>query len=250
MSVTRTSYLGGLGAVLVLSATVAASADPSWQLNGLRLNPGSSPADLIAATDRLMASPIGKQAPGRLLLLVNMADGDDPDTNAYVILNKSAADGEAYGAKLFADSAFAQFEAELAKLSTGGATVRNRTVKSWGDFSDADVVWLTVYLAVKDEAAVLAARDRWGASESGKKFPGQAHLSAVVAGGAGPVTHVLTVGYASEAEMESWGAQSRKTAEWQAYQKDLRAAADVLGFALSRTLKAWGPATMKDLSVQ
>ena len=110
------------------------------------------------------------------------------------------------------------------------------------------MVWLGVFLAVRDEQKVLAARDHWGASEMGKKFPGQAHLSAVVAAGSSPATHVFTVGYASEAEMESWTAQSRVSAEWRAYQTELRANADVLGFTLSRVVKSWGPASMKDVS--
>jgi hypothetical protein len=243
----RSSIASGLAAVLVLVVAQSALADRTWQLNGVALNPGANPADVVAATDKLLASPIGKQATGRVMLLANIADGDNPATHSYVILNKSAAEGEVYGQKLYADPAWAQFQSALANLSGGGATVRNRTIKSWGDISDSDVVWLGVFLAVRDEQAVLAARERYAASATGKKFPGQAHFSAVVAGGASPVTHTFSVGYASEAEMESWTA-SRAGADWQAYQRDLRANAEILGFTLSRVVKSWGPATMKDVS--
>ncbi len=242
------STLSGLAAAATLAIGQASAADPSWQLNAIALNPGANPADVIAATDQLLASPIGKQATGRLLLLINVADGDDPATHSYVILNKSAAAGEAYSQKLYADPSWAQYTTAMGRLGTVESTVRNRTLKSWGDISDQDVVWLTVFLAVKDEAAVLAARERYAASATGKKFPGQAHLSAVVAGGASPITHTFSVGYASEAEMESWTATSRASADWQAFQKDLRANAQVVGFTLSRIMKAWGPATMKDVS--
>jgi hypothetical protein len=121
-------------------------------------------------------------------------------------------------------------------------------MKSWGDISDQDVVWLSVAFTVTDQPAFLAARDRYTASETGKKFPGQGHLSAVVAAGASPVTHVITIGYASEAEMESWGSLNRASADWQTYLDASRGSAEVVGLTLSRVVKSWGPATMKDVS--
>jgi hypothetical protein len=50
-----------------------------------------------------------------------------------------------------------------------------------------------------------------------KKFPGQVYLSEVVAGGISPVTHVISVGYASEAEMESWSKVRDASADWSTY---------------------------------
>jgi hypothetical protein len=242
------SKLGGLAAATALFIAQAAGADPAFQLNSIALNPGANPADVIAATDQLLASTIGQQATGRLLLSVSVADGDDPTTHGFAILNKSAAASEAFNQKLYADPAWAQFQAAMGKLGTITNTARYRTIKSWGDISDSDVVWLGVALVVKDVPAFLAARDKYSASETGKKFPGQGHLSAVVAAGASPVTHVVFVGYASEAEMESWGTVNRASADWQSYQTAIQSSAQVVGFTLSRVVKSWGPATMKDVA--
>jgi hypothetical protein len=248
MQGTRSRKLGGLVAATALFIAQAAAGDPQLQINSIALNPGANPADVVAATDQLMGSAIGKQATGRLLLLASVADGDNPASHSFVILNKSAAAGEAFNQNLYADPAWAQFQAAMAKLGTIAGTARYRTIKSWGDITDSDVVWLGVALVVKDVPAFLAARERYAASETGKKFPGQGHLSAVVAAGASPVTHVISVGYASEAEMESWGTVMRASADWQAYQAAIQGSAQVVGFSLSRVVKSWGPASMKDVA--
>ena len=86
------------------------------------------------------------------------------------------------------------------------------------------------------------------ASPTGKKFPGQVYLSAVVAGGITPVTHLISAGYDSEAEMEAWTATRDASADWATYLKASRKAAEYLGSSLSRDLKSWGPATLSSLA--
>ena len=100
---------GGLAAATALLVAHGAAADPSFQLTGIALNPGANPADVVAATDQMMGSELFKQATGRVLLLVNLADGDDPGTHSFAVLNKSAAASEAFGQKLITDPAWAQF---------------------------------------------------------------------------------------------------------------------------------------------
>jgi len=242
--------IGGLFCATALLVSQSAWADPTLQLNGIALSPGASTADVVAATDQLMGSTIGKQATGRLLLLANVADGDNPASHTFAILNKSAAEGEAFLQRLSADAAWTQFQRSMSRLGKITGQARYRTIASWGDISDSDVVWFGVALAVKEPAAFLAARERYQASETGKKFPGQGHLSAVVAAGASPVTHIISVGYASEAEMESWAAVNRASADWQAFMAANRDNVQVLGFTLSRGVQAWGNATLKDVSAR
>jgi hypothetical protein len=101
---------------------------------------------------------------------------------------------------------------------------------------------------VNDPGAFVSALENFRASPTGQKFQGQVHLSAVVAGGMSPVTHVISVGYASEAEMESWADVRSASADWAAYLNASRPAADYLGASLGRNLKTWGPATLPDLT--
>jgi hypothetical protein len=150
--------------------------------------------------------------------------------------------------KLQADPAWNTFLDEMTKLRQPVSTTLYRTVKSWGDIVDTDHVWMGHAFQVSDEPAFLAAIEKLMASPTGKKFPGQVYLSEVVAGGITPVTHLISVGFASEAEMESWNATRDASADWATYLKASRKAAVYLGGNLSRDLKSWGPATLKDLA--
>jgi hypothetical protein len=124
-----------------------------------------------------------------------------------------------------------------------------RTLKSWGEVVDSDLVWMSFAFDVKDPAGFTAAIDKFIASETGKKFPGQVHLEGVIAGGITPVTHAISVGYASEAEMEAWAGLLMGSADWAAYLEASRPTAQPLGSSLLLTIKSWGPLTLGDVSV-
>ena len=225
----------------------SAAALPTWSTLSVTTTPQNAP-EVVAATDKLMSSAIGKQAPGRLLLQVHIADGDDPATHTFVPIYKSAADREAYMQKLVADPAWADFEATIARISQPVAQVVYRTLKSWGEVVDTDHVWLSHAFAVSDPPALFAALEKLMASETGKKFPGQVHLSGVVAGGIAPVTHMISVGYASEAEMEAWFDSRVGSADWAAYLEVARASAQYLGGSMALDVKAWGSVSLGDLA--
>lgn len=234
-----------IGLVLLVPQTAAAAA--TWSNIGFATTAASAPK-IAAAADQMMASPAGKQFPGQLLLMQNVADGDDPATHAFVPIYESAAQREAFVQKLQADPAWATFLGVLTAESQPGGTVMYRTLKSWGNVEDSDVVWMIHYFDVSDPAAFLAALDAFRASETGKNFAGQVHVSAVVAGGRSPVSHVISVGYASEAEMEAWAEKRSASADWAAYIAASGPAAEYLGGSLSRTLKVWGSATLEQLT--
>ena len=60
--------------MLLLAAPVARAADPAAQLVTFTASPAGVEA-LQAAVDKLMASEVGKEFPGRLWLQVRLADG-------------------------------------------------------------------------------------------------------------------------------------------------------------------------------
>ena len=84
---------------------------------------------------------------------------------------------------------------------------------------------------------------------SGQKFPGQVFLSGVVAGGRSPVTHVISVGMASEAAIEAWEKENSGSADWAAYLEASRASAQYLGGSMILDIKSWGSLSLKDVSV-
>jgi hypothetical protein len=236
----------GLALMGLLFLGQGAAASPTWSAIGVTTTPQDVP-QVIAATDKLMNSEVGKQFPGRLLLQVHVADGSNPATHSFVPLYKSAADREAFVQKLQADPAWADFQATMARISQPVGQVIFRSLKSWGEVVDTDHVWMSYAFSVSDPPALLAALDKFMASETGKKFPGQAHLAGVVASGISSVTHTINVGYASEAEMETWADPLVGNADWAAYLKASRQSAELLGATMIRDLKSWGSVSLADV---
>ena len=182
------------------------------------------------------------------LLQTEVADGANPATHSFIPIYKTPAERETFVQHLQADAAWNTFLTEMAKLTQPVSTTLYRTVQSWGDRADTDHVWMGYAFHVTDPAAFLAAINKLMASPTGKKFPGQVYLSAVQAGGITPVTHLISVGFASEAEMEAWNTMRDASADWAAYLKESRKAAEFLGANLSRDLKTWGPASLSSLA--
>jgi hypothetical protein len=239
----------GFAAIGLLLIAQSAAAQPTWSMISISTTPPNAPL-VLAAADALMNSAAGKEFPGKLLLQMEVADGSSPATHTFVPIYKSAAEREAFVAKLQADPAWATFQGEMAKLSQPVSTVQYQTMKTWGDLADTDHVWMGYAFGVSDPAAFVAALDKFMASPTGKKFPGQVYLSSVTAGGITPVTHLISVGFASEAEMQSWTAARDASSDWAAYLKASRAAAQFLGANLSRDLKTWGAATFGTITAR
>ena len=239
--------IGLTAAGLLLFSQVATAA--SWSVISFKTTPQSAPK-VLAATDKLLSSAAGKEFQGKLLLQQNLADGNDPATHSFVPIYKTAAEREEFVKKLQADPAWGEFLAVIAKETQPVSTVWLKTMKSWGEIVDTDHVWEIHAFTVSDQSAFVAAIDKFIGSETGKKFPGQVYLSAVVAGGLTPVTHVVSVGFASEAEMDAWDDVRNPSPDWVSFSDEARKVSQYLGTSLSRDLKTWGPATLKDVTAR
>jgi hypothetical protein len=234
-------------ATVLLFFSHEAAAQASWSTIGFTAPPQNTAA-LIAAADKMMASPTGQEFPGQLLLQVSVADGDHPATHSWVPVYESAGQREAWGAKLRASAVWPEFLWTIQQLSDPGGTTLYRTVLSGGNIDDTDTVWAAHSFRVDDPAAFIAAVKQFMASPTGQKFPGQVYVSSVVAGGITPVTTLISVGYASEAEMEAWTATRNGTADWATYLEASGKVSEFLGTSLARTLKRWGSATLSQLT--
>lgn len=242
-------HLKFLVPITLMFAPMFASAGPGYTQTGIRVMPLDAPK-VIAAVDKLMASPAGKTFTGRLLLLQNTADGSNPATHSIVSIYKSAADQEAYQNRMQGDPAWAELQTTLGSISGFQleSTARLSTLKSWGDISDTDTVWNAHYFNVTDPAQFAAAIDTWMNSPAGKKGPSQVHLIAVSASGMTNATHVITVGWASIAEMEANTDANRADPDWLKLLETIDPISTHLGAELSREVKHWGTASMKSLT--
>lgn len=228
--------------LLLLAST--ASAGPNWQVTTFATEP-QNVSKVVAATDKLLASPAGSELTGSVSLMQAVLDGADPATHSYISVFNSMGEREAWFQKLLADPAWDAFLAVFGPLADPVSTSRMNTLKSWGPESEADVVWRLHVFDVSDPVAFTKALDTLMASPTGQKGPAQVHLSDVDAAGVTDFTHVISVGYESETEAAAWIEELQGTQDWAAYLEASATAAEFGGTFVIRTLKTWGtlPAT-------
>jgi len=228
--------------VLLASAlllTTAAHGAENWQALSFTTTPQNLPK-VIAATDKFMASEAGKSMPGTLSIMASTVDGADPATNSFITSMPSLAAREQWIASLQDNADWIALRDTVAGLAELGATSRMIFVQNWGESTDTDRVWHLFGLAVSDAAAYQKALETLMASETGKNFPGSLYLSSVAASGMSSVTHVVSVGYASEAEGEKWNEVMGPSADWAAFQKTIDPISELQGTWVLNTLQTWG----------
>lgn len=225
--------------------STAASAGKMWESYGVAVAPNDADK-IVAATDKLMSSTEGKAFPGKLMLLSNIANGTDPTTTSWVAIYKSAKDAADWGKSVEGSQAWKDFSEAVEPISKPTGEARYSLVKNWGTPNDATSIWHAHLVKSSDSAAVIAALNKWFASAKGKKFPGEAYLSAPIAAGASPVTHFVSVGFKDEAQMEEWADSLQGDPDYATLIEELSAVSDHLGATLSYELKEWGK-PMKDV---
>ena len=97
-------------------------------------------------------------------------------------------------------------------------------------------------------AVLLSAMRSYSQSATGQAAPGQVHLSAVTAGGVGSASHIISVGWASEAEWESEVQRTAGNPQWNALIRTMRAVAEYHGATLQRDIKSWGKASVEEIT--
>ena len=128
----------------------------------------------------------------------------------------------------------------MSAIATPVQRTRGAFLGSWGDVDPADTVWVHHFITANDAPAVVAAIDRWMNSRTGKKAPGQLHLSGVIAGGVGSASHIVSIGHASLAEAEQWRDSLRGNSDFAAFMTAMRGATEYHGANLLIELKSWG----------
>jgi hypothetical protein len=224
-----------LVAGLLLSSSVA-NAGSNWQSLSFTTTPADLPK-VVAALDKLMSSS-GPGDKGSVSLMANVAGGDS--SHSFISSFDSRAAREAWSASLQASPAWGEFTAATSGLIDRGASSRMEFVKNWGEESDKDVFWEIYAYTVTDANAFSGAVDSFLATEAGKGFPGRVHLSTVAASGLSQVTHLLSVGYESEAESEGWGDPLAGNADFAAFQEATGRVSTFAGAFMIRTVQTWG----------
>ncbi|MDP6979521.1 MAG: hypothetical protein QF570_13120 [Myxococcota bacterium] len=226
-----------LGSLLV---TTPALAIPTWTSTGFATS-AKNIDKVLDALDKLNRSEVGEQRPGTIALMASVVDGSDPATHRIIAFWDSVAQREEYTQKLFADSAWRKFRARYSDLTQPGSTSRQVVLRSWGKQSGANVVWHIYAFTVTNPVAFTTALDIFMTNEALESFPGRMHLSGVVAAGITDVTHLISVGYESEAQAEAALETASSSPDWGTHLETAGTSAIYRGTFILRTLKSWGP---------
>ncbi len=222
----------------LLLVSSAATAGPNWQTLSISISLTDVPK-VVAALDKLISTS-GDDLTGTVSLMANVVGGNSPASHTIISSFDSRAAREAWFQNLLPSAAWAEYGKATEGLVERHATSRMDFMKSWGDESDKDVLWEIYAFKVIDAAVFTSAIDRLLASDTGKKFPGQVHLSAVAFAGDWPATHLISVGFESEAESESWGERMVASKDWASYQKRSNRVSTFAGAFMIRSIKTWG----------
>lgn len=233
--------LGSIAVSLLFVLSFSVQAGPGSQINGIAVNNPADGMKIVEAFNTWMEGA-GKKSKNRILLLQNVADGGNPATHSFVSIHPSMAANEAFNQSIGDDEAklaeWFKFLEVVVPVSRITSTTRTAHIKAWGDVNNDDKVWLVHAMTATDGRSVYRALDAWMSSDTAKKFPGQMHLFAGVAGS--QVSHTIALGYESEAEMEKWGDMSRGSADLAHLLSSLQSVTEYHGASLSREVAAWG----------
>jgi hypothetical protein len=219
---------------LMLTSTTAI-AGQNWQTFTFSTTPANQ-AKVLAALDKLMtANGTGDQ--GSAALMANVAGGDN--SNTFISSFDTRAAREAWSQSLNPSPAWTEFTKTTDGLIERGSTSRMDIVKSWGEQNPKDVFWEIYAFTVTDADDFSEAIDNLLASGTGKKFPGQVHLSAVAAAGMSQSTHLISVGFESVAVAEAWDDTLSASKDWASYLKASGEVSTSGGAYMIRTIKAW-----------
>ena len=218
---------------------LGASAAQMWSRLEVQANPGAQAA-IVAGFDAFNATAAANADPVTVYLSAVNFNGQSRATHAFSVLHASRTDMANYWMNIQQTPEWLAWNAANANLATPVSDFAATIVKGWGEASNSDTRWVTMYLNVSDPAALLSAFDKAMGSVTGKKFPGQMWLSQIEFGHDRPggiATHVLTAGYESTAERESWMDRLNDSKEGKAMWASLRKSSEIVGSDYHVTLR-------------
>ena len=186
-------------------ASINIAAGQVWAQYDFQVESAEAQAKIIAASNELMSSDFAKEnLKGSVHLDAYISNGSSSATHSFAVLQPSMAAHQDWMMALQTSPEGQKFYSVLNSNSTAVSERINSFIGSYGTASNEDYVWLIHQLTIdpSDTQRLIKAFEQVDKDIEGQ-FPGQFGLSAV-AFGQDDVTHLLTVGYESVAEMESW----------------------------------------------
>ena len=191
--------------VILIFSSINVAAGQVWAQYDFQVESAEAQAKIIDASNELMSSEFAKEnLKGSVHLDAYISNGSSSATHSFAVLQPSMAAHQDWMMALQTSPEGQKFYSVLNSNSTAISERINSFIGSYGTASNNDYVWLIHQLTIDpaDTQRLIKAFEQVDKDIEGQ-FPGQFGLSAV-AFGQDDVTHLLTVGYESVAEMESW----------------------------------------------
>tara|TARA_B100000902_G_scaffold272350_1_gene258300 strand:+ start:664 stop:1407 length:744 start_codon:yes stop_codon:yes gene_type:complete len=179
--------------------------NPVWVEYYIQVDSPKAAGKIVQATDNLMSSDyVKKNFKGSLHLNTWIANGDDDSTHVFAVLQPSMTEHYSYMQNLQQSKSGQDFFDTLRANSVNTSERINSFIETYGTPTNDDIYWILHEFSAQPSDLERIVRAHQKMNEGIKDdFPGQFGLSSV-AYGSGDVTHILTVGYSSIAELESW----------------------------------------------
>ena len=208
---------------LILSIAISGFlySNPMWTIYDIKVENPQAAANIISATDELMASSFAKENfKGSLHLNAYIANGEMKPLiflQSFNLVLLSTWIGLTASQQSDAGQKFFNV---LRNNSTSISQRFNTFIQTYGNPSNDDVYWIIheFYAEPSDMEQFLKLTQKLD-DETKDTFPGQFGVSQVMFGGSPDVSHLLTVGYSSIAELEGWEDQVATNPALQKYFK-------------------------------
>ena len=202
----------------------------------------TDPAGVVAAMNKLQASPTGQQSTARVILNQYLANGESLATHQILVVYPSTEEMDANIARNALSPDWAQFLTEMQEVATVEAEGVGQILAVGGDINNSVATAIgrtNMYyqMSVSDPAAYASA---WSDLTSANADTGViSYLSGVVAFGSNPSTHVVTNVYSSPGEAVANMPQNY--AGWDAFSQRVSSIRTIEGRGLSTVIAEWLP---------
>ena len=131
-----------LATIIAVALCTQVQAAPSFKTYDIAV-PLTKQAAVVEATNKFMSTDIGKSYQGSLHLNSYLANGMSPATHSFVLLMDSLADIAAWEDGLVGNPDIMEFWASLEANSTPVSEYMGSLVKTWGNISNDDRIFLS-----------------------------------------------------------------------------------------------------------
>ena len=202
----------------------------------------TDPAGVVAAMNKLQASPTGQQSTARIFLNQYIANGESLATHQILVVYPSSEEMDANILRNATSPDWAEFLADMQEVATVESEGIGQILAMGGDV-DSPVAAapgrtnMYFQMSVSDPAAYASAWSDFTSANAGAGVV--SYLSSVAAFGSNPSTHVVNNVYSSVGEAISNMPQSYEG--WDAFSQRVKNIRTIEGRAITVLVTSWLP---------